>query len=1151
MDRQDNILLAHRIFILKCVVLSFIAMVFAVSLQSLVRAEEVSWLSDSLHVEVDTAPYETYMYKALRFRGCEPQKRQLAGTNTVEDVCLIHGLHYDIGNRMSTNDVVIGFHGDSYMHIIKNMNTSGYDQYHFIPGTDMLVYTQFPGSSGGVRLYVYKDFPSLLTRSQGTHLGGVIPQTEYTFNSSNPDFQLRNHTQTGALLVDPDAMGYSSNAKYMVADVYDQGLVRIDLNTFEQKAFSKVHAYQYDQQDRVMSVSDDGSYVITSETGASGTLYRLNNECGNSFVEALQLTQQCQSRDISQDIRAGLALPSNNRATVNAVEFDDAHTLSLRLFMSNNVKTVTINPESYNPPQLDYLALGDSYSSGEGDTEKNKTTDEKYYRSYTDNEEIQNANQPREKCHVSTRSYPYILSKGMALGSPKDEAGTKWQTVACSGAQKYDVENESNNYLGQGKGGSEGGKPRLEGYANASQLKLDALNEFIPGRNEQIEFVKKYKPKVITLTMGGNDVGFADKIRQCISLTYFGDTCDPATETGKKKLAKEILDQYDNLKSLYGELYSASGNQAKIYVLGYPGIINGGEQKSCDLNVKLDDNEREMVSVSIDFMNTVIHQAADAAGVEYIDIANSLIGGRLCDEGQEYMTGITLVGSNEVQESFHPNAKGHFEIAMTVWDEVNGESLLDYDVCPDTEANSCPLASATKDSIDVPPYFGSVADTNTQYKNMTSSKTKKISPLDVVMAPFTFLPTSLVKVVIHSDPTDLGDFTVATDGSLEQEIQIPSSVPAGYHTLTVQGQTYSGEPIEFEQVILVEGTDPTDVDENGVLDSQQLCGPFLQAAGVDVDMDGLDDACDPEIPETPQLYRLRQGDPERTYAGQPEKVHYLYIERNTRASSITGVAGDDDPDGDGWAVVGVSQGKQYTSTSVPDTAPAANFEVVGDGTQGNPYQPIVSLRAGGWGCVQYRPTSLSKVTASQVRTLTRISVNTDTCRQASSEDDVDGNGLPDNTQPLYIARNGDLTKNEDPSRIYLYRNFYASEAQLGISDYTPTGTAANTIAALPLIPNIVNSPNDPIFGRANEPIQEWNLLAASKANEYIPAFNKLVILDTSHQDNTTGRILPVILTKKQNGQCVAYRPANTNTIKFNQVNNLVKMINIPQGEDCE
>lgn len=50
-------------------------------------------------------------------------------------------------------------------------------------------------------------------------------------------------------------------------------------------------------------------------------------------------------------------------------------------------------------------------------------------------------------------------------------------------------------------------------------------------------------------------------------------------------------------------------------------------------------------------------------------------------------------------------------------------------------------------------------------------------------------------------------------------------------------------------------------------------------------------------------------------------------------------------------------------------------------------------------------------------------------------------------QPLYLARNGISANGEDPTRTYLFRNFYAAEAQLGISDYKPT-IVKNLLCAL-------------------------------------------------------------------------------------------------------
>ncbi len=52
-----------------------------------------------------------------------------------------------------------------------------------------------------------------------------------------------------------------------------------------------------------------------------------------------------------------------------------------------------------------------------------------------------------------------------------------------------------------------------------------------------------------------------------------------------------------------------------------------------------------------------------------------------------------------------------------------------------------------------------------------------------------------------------------------------------------------------------------DIDENGTPDKNQPCGAFLKASGKDEDLDGIDDACDPEITD-PILYTARNGKPE-------------------------------------------------------------------------------------------------------------------------------------------------------------------------------------------------------------------------------------------------------------------------------------------------
>lgn len=535
-----------------------------------------------------------------------------------------------------------------------------------------------------------------------------------------------------------------------------------------------------------------------------------------------------------------------------------------------------------NPAKLDYLALGDSYSSGEGDTEKNNATGQKYYRQLTDVNEDKKQGIPGEKCHISTRSYPYKLAQYMGL----KQTGTKqWDTVACGGATIYDLN-------GSNSGGYDGQNDRLRDYADKNTLQKMALNEMIPGRVKQIEFVKKYQPKVITLTAGGNDVDFAGKLATCVGFFSPGD-CTWAKTEWRGKLKNDLKGQFGKLKSLYDELKTASNGKAKIYALGYPQFVNGAPDAKCSNTFNLNPREREMITNSITYYNSIIRQAAKAAGVKYVDIENAFGSRWLCGDKDSHVTAITNIfgaNGNERQESFHPNAKGHADIARAFMKELGGVNPADYKVCKNG-ATTCPDNSATKDNIPAPPYFNVANEQEdikfTYYKlsNGTATKVQE-KYIEIKTSRRPYKPWKKVYVKIYSEPRDLGEIEADENGEIKGSVALPEDLPAGYHTLVVSGEAPDGKKQELYQTILIKGPNPDDIDENGTPDKLQPCGAFAQAANKDEDLDGIDDACDPEITD-PILYTARNGKSEFN-----EDEGKIYVFRNTRAAKLTGVNND-------------------------------------------------------------------------------------------------------------------------------------------------------------------------------------------------------------------------------------------------------------------
>lgn len=103
-------------------------------------------------------------------------------------------------------------------------------------------------------------------------------------------------------------------------------------------------------------------------------------------------------------------------------------------------------------------------------------------------------------------------------------------------------------------------------------------------------------------------------------------------------------------------------------------------------------------------------------------------------------------------------------------------------------------------------------------------------------------PSSTVYAFIASTPTTVGTYAVAPNGTVSFEADVPLSLKAGYHTLHLQAESYSGESVDFWQIVRVLGKEG-DIDEDGIGDSGDRC-MFMQQLDRDRDGDGVDDGCD-------------------------------------------------------------------------------------------------------------------------------------------------------------------------------------------------------------------------------------------------------------------------------------------------------------------
>ncbi|MFD4255587.1 SGNH/GDSL hydrolase family protein [Amycolatopsis thermoflava] len=218
---------------------------------------------------------------------------------------------------------------------------------------------------------------------------------------------------------------------------------------------------------------------------------------------------------------------------------------------------------------LDYVALGDSYSSGVG------------AGSYLDS----------SSCKRSSNAYP-VLYAGQTSASLDFQA--------CSGAKTSDV-----------------------------------LNNQVSALSDETDLV--------TISVGGNDAGFAGVMQDCI---LGGDSgCKTAIDNAKAFVNGTLPGL---LEKTYGEIRSRAP-EATVIVLGYPHFYKIGGFCS----VGLSDTSRGYINSGADALDSVIQKEASEAGFAFADVRPAFTGHEICS-GSAWLHSVTY----PIDESYHPTATG-------------------------------------------------------------------------------------------------------------------------------------------------------------------------------------------------------------------------------------------------------------------------------------------------------------------------------------------------------------------------------------------------------------------------------------------------------------------------------------------------------------
>lgn len=678
-----------------------------------------------------------------------------------------------------------------------------------------------PGPS---ELYYTDDVLSTFSTLSKDIAGNIVRSPSKLFDRKLTYSDGRSVSLTGL-----SGISYSANGRWLYVNINGVGQLRIDVNDFSVFSFASGFVPQYAMY---TAISNSGNTAVTHQFNQGLKLYDLTS-C--EAEKSDYASRNCASRDLTQNLRDAVLETLANAAKLRWIDVSDIKFVNeseLRLLVhyvyDNQEKYMFMNMKTAAAEQpVRYLALGDSFSSGEGAGN--------YYEATNFYADTNNYN----FCHQSRLAYSELLNSWL-----KPEF---YDSIACSGAQMKDVISR-----------------KAEDYANSSdaqaksaqtavQLVQSAKQSNLPGYIPQIFLIDENKASISTISIGGNDIGFKDIIMSCV----MNDECYISRDD-KEKLADLIASKIPGLSITFATIkHNMSGPTPKLYVLGYPRLF---AERSCGQFMGIE--EQEFANHLVDYLDDAVRLAAARAGVFYVDVSHAFYDGseqgdhRLCGKAAPAANGAFFDKDNMTDgqplldsifralvSSYHPNALGHQLLAGAIRQQTEGFSA------------KMPVGGATSQRPAQTLYSALVGDTADVYRELgdvTQDITKDVvveagQSIDVSYSlglDGNGLPIegATITVVAQSTPMTLGTLTVQPDGTTSGNFSLPSSLEPGVHTIHLFYTDISGQTHDVYQYIYLIANE-TDFDGDGVPNSQEVC-IFGNAMGVDQNTNGLDDACD-------------------------------------------------------------------------------------------------------------------------------------------------------------------------------------------------------------------------------------------------------------------------------------------------------------------
>ncbi|MES2630762.1 MAG: SGNH/GDSL hydrolase family protein [Patescibacteria group bacterium] len=589
---------------------------------------------------------------------------------------------------------------------------------------------------GTKKLVIYTNFVRNLQK------WGFAAMASYGLKADAPNFSTASLKDFNPYVY---AFALSDNGKWLFLEARDYGFFRVDTESRDVRRVIPGTRYALGVSRGVeMDISNDGRMVAVMGYNMGHSVISVNETCGD--IPNIMMQMHFES--------SAVACPAINTAlNVYAPQFMQAYNPAFS--RSGNTFSFDVHANGVEPRHVTlflndetganrkyYLAIGDSFTSGEGET------DDAYYIGGETN-----------RCHISSRSYPYLLA---------DAWNVPGQNAACSGAT---IET--------------------------------AKTQELSNQRTQLEEVEYEVPHIVSVGIGGNDAGLMGKLKACVG---FDTCDWAETVEKRQATALEIKNLYSKLKQFYQELdrkvlgevivigYPAIISDEPVCSADVGFVLNQTERQFMNEGIRYLNLVIKAAATDAGMKFVDVEPAFAGNELCSTNTSPSMNGIRI---GGEYsiiqaLPDLKVIGA----ESFHPTPYGQKQLADTILHAIPTLDSLE----------GCANCVTSSEIPEPDEYWGEAQNTPRQQftfpfinkVTITKGDTFKIS-----LPAFSFEPSTEVTVELHSETQTIQIAESREDGSIGLDVS-SEGFESGFHSIHLLGKNFNGDDIAIYDFITVE-----------------------------------------------------------------------------------------------------------------------------------------------------------------------------------------------------------------------------------------------------------------------------------------------------------------------------------------------------------